>query len=252
MLGASRSSSNRRKRSVSQFELVKLGGPEELARAAAADFLRQQRAASASFYGLALSGGRIARLLFSAMAAGAKKEATDLGHIHYFWADERCVPPEDPESNYVVARELLLGPLGVDGERVHRIRGEWPPAEAAREGSAELGRLTSAKVQGVPVLDLIFLGMGEDGHVASLFPGEPEQVQRDKSIYRSVLAVKPPPWRVTLGYQVIAAAREVWVLASGPGKENALKESLNPSGQTPLANVLRSRNHTRIFSDIPN
>ena len=70
-------------------------------------------------------------------------------------------------------------------------------------------------------------------------------------IYRPVIAAKPPPHRITLGYPAIAAALQVWVLASGPGKENALRESLSPLGHTPLARVLRSRAHTRIFTDIP-
>ena len=82
-------------------------------------------------------------------------------------------------------------------------------------------------------------------------PGEPESAIADKSVYRAISnSPKPPPNRVTLGYPAIAAARQVWVLASGAGKEAALCESLNPNGQTPLARVLRSRNTTRIFTDI--
>ena len=102
-----------------------------------------------------------------------------------------------------------------------------------------------------PGLDLIFLGLGEDGHVASLFPGAPDEVVRNKSIYLPVLASKPPPQRITICFATIAAARQVWVLASGPAKENALRESLSANGQTPLARVLQSRDKTIIFTDIP-
>jgi 6-phosphogluconolactonase len=101
------------------------------------------------------------------------------------------------------------------------------------------------------VLDLIFLGMGEDGQVASLFPAEPPSAMTDVSVYRAIHnSPKPPLDRVTLGCQTIAAARQVWVLASGTGKGVALRKSLKPEGQTPLARVLRLRDQTKIFTDI--
>ena len=93
--------------------------------------------------------------------------------------------------------------------------------------------------------------MGEDGHVASLFPGEPEEVMRSQAVYRPVIATKPPPHRITMGYSTIAAARQVWVLASGAGKEKALREALGPGGKTPLVRVLKLRSHTKIFTDVP-
>ena len=86
--------------------------------------------------------------------------------------------------------------------------------------------------------------------MASLFPEESEQARADKSVFRKVVGSKPPPLRVTLGYPAIAAARQVWVLASGKGKEASFRESLSPNGKTPLARVLASRQETRVFSDI--
>ena len=101
------------------------------------------------------------------------------------------------------------------------------------------------------MLDLIFLGMGEDGHVASLFPGESESARTNPAVYRAIRnSPKPPPTRVTLGYPAIAAAREVWVLASGGGKEAALRESLKPDGQTPLSRVLQTHPKPKVFTDI--
>jgi len=100
------------------------------------------------------------------------------------------------------------------------------------------------------VLDLIFLGMGEDGHVASLFPGAPDEVVRSKSVYLAVVASKPPPRRITISYGTIAAAIQVWVLASGAGKEHALRESMSPNGRTPLARVFQMREKTTLFTDI--
>jgi 6-phosphogluconolactonase len=104
---------------------------------------------------------------------------------------------------------------------------------------------------GQPVLDLIFLGLGEDGHVASLAPDEPESMMQDQAVFRGVHHfAKPPPERITIGYQTIAAAKQVWMLASGTGKEQALRESLAPNGKTSFARVLKLRERTRIYSDI--
>lgn len=149
-----------------------------------------------------------------------------------------------------MAQEHLLSPLAVESDRVHRICGERNEVLAASEAEAEIRRWVPASREQQPVLDLILLGMGEDGHVASLFPNEPEASMLNAAVYRSVVATKPPPARITLGYPAIAAAREVWVLASGPGKEEALRASLAPEGNTPLARVIRMRQRTVIFSDV--
>jgi len=199
---------------------------------------------------VALSGGRIAKDFFSAVVRQARERGQSLAQVHFFWADERCVPPDHAESNYRSAAELIFTPLGVPVQNVHRIRGEDEPEHAAREAEDELCRFAPVNAAGQPVLDLILIGMGEDGHVASLFPGEAEDVMALPVVYRAVTASKPPPRRITLGYAAIAAAREVWVLASGAGKEAALRESLSPGGATPLARVLRARERTRIFTDL--
>jgi len=169
--------------------------------------------------------------------------------VHFYWADERCVPPADPECNYAIARQLLFEPAGIPERQIHRLRGEEPEPVALRDAMENIYNWATV-VKGLPVFDVIFLGMGEDGHVASLFPGEPETVMSDPSVYRAVTAVKPPPRRITLGYGTIAAAREVWVLASGAGKAGALKASLAADGRTPLARVIKSRPQTRILTDI--
>ena len=104
----------------------------------------------------------------------------------------------------------------------------------------------------MPVLDLVLLGMGEDGHVASLFPGDAKTGSDSQSVFLSVEnSPKPPPSRVSLGHAAIAAAREVWVLASGSTKQAALVESLREGGTTPLAEVIRRRISVKIFSDMP-
>jgi 6-phosphogluconolactonase len=235
------------------FESRTFHSADELARAAAESWL--ESVASIALAGrphcVALSGGRITLKFFAAAMALAKAHEVSLEPVHFFWADERCVAPDDAESNFAAANERFFQPLNITTGNIHRIRGEASPEQAAELASSEMSQVVPAKVGGQPMLDLIFLGMGEDGHVASLFPGEPESVRANQSVYRPTKnSPKPPPNRVTLGYAAIAAAREVWVLASGAGKAAALRESLRPDGQTPLARVLQSRKQTRIFTDI--
>ena len=237
---------------MGDYELLNFSDPEALADAAAGDWLRQ--IANANRQGaphrVALCGGRIARRFFAAAAVRAKAEAVSLKQVHFFWSDERCVPPTDPESNYALAREYLLQPLAIPADHIHRLRGEVAPEVAAAEGEAEIRHYAGMNAGQQPILELVFLGLGEDGHVASLFPNEPEAASASQGVFRPVLAPKPPPRRITLGYPAVASAREVWVLASGPGKAEALGKSLAPGEQTPLARVLRLREHTKIFTDI--
>jgi 6-phosphogluconolactonase len=241
------------------YELLKYSDDQVLAKAAAAEWLRElqafakQEPGNDRSYSVALSGGRIARNFFEEIVKQAHalpdSGKTLFASVHFFWADERCVPPDDAESNYGIARQLLLGPMGIAAEHVHRLRGEGDEAAALRLAVEEISRVAPQE-GGQPILDIVFLGMGEDGHVASLFPGERAEVMSNPTVYRAVTAVKPPPRRITLGYGVLTAARKAWVLVSGKDKEQALKESLSTQGKTPLARVLRSRGETRVLTDI--
>lgn len=223
-------------------ELRRFPDAAALAAAVADDWIALASAAPADRPQLfAVSGGRIAGDLFAAVAARGQGGVPGFTSAHWFWADERCVPPDKSDSNYLLARTRLFAPLGLSGDRIHRIRGELDPATAAAEAGADLRRLAPSDALGRPVLDLVLLGMGEDGHVASIFPEEPVEVTASPEIYRAVVATKPPPRRVTIGHGVLCAARQVWVLVSGAGKEAALRESLAPDGATPLARLLRDR-----------
>jgi len=278
---------------MKNFELIPFATADELARTVAGKWLDEIEAAqrTGKRHCVALSGGRITQKFFASVVEQAKtRKIGDSGtpslpgNVHFFWADERCVPPEDQESNFRLANELLFAPLKISERQIHRIRGELPPDEAAALAAAEILRLVPTAspsprrgqgrsegavfstsmpltptlsplgrgegVHSLPVLDLIFLGMGEDGHVASLFPGEMEIAGSDEAVYRAVKnSPKPPPARVTLGYAAIAAAQQVWVLISGAGKEAALRESLYGGGCTPLGRVTKFRTQTIIFSD---
>src|SRR5436309_5973767 len=228
---------------MSNHELFSFATDDMLAGAVASRWMDElaARADDLTPYCVALSGGRIAQKFFAAVAERAPARPVSLGHVHFFWADERCVPPGDAESNFGLAKAHLLDPLAISPDKIHRVRGEISPKWAAAEAEAEICRIAPVNGAGQPVLDLVFLGMGEDGHVASLFPGALEEAIRTKSVYLPVVASKPPPQRITLNLAALAAAHQVWVLVSGAGKQSALRESLSADGRTPLARLLAAR-----------
>jgi len=238
---------------MQNFELIQFASPDELAVAAAKawlDEIERSNRVTAS-HDVALSGGRITQKFLASFVEQSKSRKISLSQVNFFWADERCVPPTDAESNFKMANDLLFAPLKISQEKIHRLRGEDVPEAAAKQAEAEIRSLVGANSHGQPVLDLIFLGLGEDGHVASLFPGESETWTSDIAVFRAIdNSPKPPPKRITIGYQTIAAARQVWMLASGAGKETALRESLLQNGKTSFGRVLKLRGETKILTDI--
>ena len=162
---------------------------------------------------LVLSGGSTPRRLHEALA----EEDVSWSDVHVLFGDERCVPPDDPASNYRAAREALLDL--VTAGTVRRIEGELPPEVAAARYEAEIAA--------VPRLDLVLLGMGTDGHTASLFPGGPELLEARRVV--ASRAPVPPLNRVTLTFPPINSAREVVFLVSGEGKAEVLAEVLEGS-----------------------
>lgn len=199
---------------------------------------------------VALSGGRIAGTFYDALV-GQTGAANSLWRgVEFFFADERWVPLDDPESNYRLAREHLFDPLDIPTAHRHALAGGPDREFTAAQSQAELLQRAPLSVRGQPILDLVVLGMGEDGHVASLFPGASAGVVESRKVFLPVNGPKPPPERLTLTYSVLADAREVWVLISGAGKQDALRESMKRDGTTPLSRVLRSREHTVLFTDV--
>ena len=238
---------------MNKFKLHSFGSAEELARAAAAAWLDEIDSANhaGKIHCVALSGGRITQAFFAATVVQAKVRNTSFAGVHFFWADERCVPPADPDSNFRQANELLFIPLNIAAEKIHRLRGEDPLPDAVKNAEAELCRIAPQNPNRRPAFDLILLGMGEDGHVASLFPNAGSEILNCVVPFLAVgNSPKPPPTRLSLSYTAIADARQVWVLVSGAGKESAFRESLQPAGRTPLARVIQARDTVRIFSDI--
>lgn len=235
-----------------KLQLRHLDTPEELAQAAALKLLGllKRRGDLRQPFGIALSGGRIAQPFYDCIVKLVQESPTNFDEVHFFWADERCVPALSPESNYSTAWKHLLEPLRIPQHNIHRILADRDVKFGVDEAEAELCRLMPLNSIAQPVLDLILLGMGEDGHVASLFPEENAEFVNDDRVYRQVVATKPPPNRITLGYQPILAAREVWVLASGIGKISAFRSLLAGDERLPIARVAAGRTQTLVFQDI--
>jgi 6-phosphogluconolactonase len=162
---------------------------------------------------LALPGGKSPGPALLALGAGLGA-SVDWPRVDVYFGDERAVPPEDPESNYRLVKETLLARLQVP-PRVHRMEADRPDLESA---AADYARLLPER------LDVLLLGMGPDGHTASLFPGSPALDERRRVV--GVVAPKPPPVRLTITPPVIAAAREVAVLATGADKAEAVWRAL--------------------------
>ncbi len=233
------------------YEILRYPDARALARDAAERFIRASAAAMpARPFLVAVSGGRIALHFFDGVVAAWSLRQRGWENVEFFFADERWVPLDHPDSNYRLARQHLFEPLHVLPDRVHPLYSAAGPETSAREAEASLLRVFQADPSGPPALDLVILGMGEDGHVASIFPDASQQVLASKAVYVSVIGPKPPPVRMSLTCHALALAGQVWVLASGPGKEAALRDSLGNEALTPLGRVIGLRSHTTILTDI--
>ncbi|HEY0253204.1 MAG TPA: 6-phosphogluconolactonase [Kofleriaceae bacterium] len=207
-----------------RFQHRTFDDPETLAVAAADEFVAMVKAKSGDFH-VALSGGSTPKKLFDVLA-NRGKAAVPWDRVVLWWGDERCVPPDDPDSNYGMTKQHLIDPLGLDPARIHRLEGERPPIEAAADYERALVGVLGAP----PVFDLVWLGMGPDGHTASLFPNSPGV--KDRSSYVIANAVdspltKGPTTRLTITLGVIDAARHVRFLVTGQDKATTLANVQN-------------------------
>jgi 6-phosphogluconolactonase len=168
---------------------------------------------------IALSGGSTPRPIYARLAAADHAEHIDWGKVHAFFSDERCVPPEDAASNYHMARAALLDHVPLPPGNIHRLRGEDDPAQAALAYEQDLQGLFRTSM--VPAFDLICLGMGDDGHTASLFPGTAALREHERWVVAQYVAVALA-WRVTFTAMLINAARHVVFLVEGAGKSETL------------------------------
>ena len=211
--------------------------------------------AARSTASVVLTGGGIGTAVLAELAATPARDAVDWRHLDIWWGDERFVPAGDPERNETGARAALLDHVDVLPGRVHPMPGpdgpdgEDPEAAAARYAGWLAAAARPEDHGPVPSFDVLILGIGPEGHVASLFPGMPAVYDN-----RPVVAVrgspKPPPVRISLTFPSIQAAREVWILASGEEKAGAVALALSGSGpvQLPAAGA-RGRQRTLFLLD---
>jgi len=199
---------------------------EELSRAAANIFVEQasQSIAERNRFLVSLNGGSTPTRLFQLLATDSR-EKINWNKVHVFWGDERCVPPDDSGSSYGQARDILLSHVLFPDSNIHRIQGELGPAEASKDYALTLKGFASPPLEW-PRFDLIYLGMGEDGHTASLFPGSPVDVAEPTMPVTAHYQDRPAN-RVTLTPIVFNEARMIVFMATGEKKAVMLAEVLS-------------------------
>ncbi len=209
---------------MTDVELVVVEDEQEVAAVVAERLARAAREGG----NVVLTGGKTPELAYTEAA----QRAPDWGNVDVWWGDERCVPPDDEKSNYGMAKRTLLDRLERAPRGVHRIKGELGKEEAAADYERELGDTQ---------LDLLLLGVGPDGHVASLFPNAPTLRQR-KRVLPAEAGLEPFVDRVTLSLPALCSAREIVFLLSGESKAHAAVRAFaaDPSPDTP-ASLVRAR-----------
>lgn len=200
---------------------------EEMISSAAAQFISIGLAAiqDRGQFSVTLSGGNTPKPLYEILAS-PDADSLDWDMVHFFWGDERCVPPDHPDSNFNQANQVLLRPRSIKDENIHRIKIELQPKETARQYQEEI----LSYFQGnIPRFDLVLLGMGSDGHTASLFPGSELVVgdlPSEDCLVASNWVPKLDAWRITFTHHLINIAHNVLFLVSGENKAKVLKSVL--------------------------
>jgi 6-phosphogluconolactonase len=180
-------------------------------------------------FSLSLSGGNTPKPIYEALA----QRMIDWNRVVITFGDERCVPPDDAQSNYLMARHTLLDLAPIPAENVLRMKGELDPPQAATQYEMELrGRAGG----GVFRHDMILLGMGPDGHTASLFPGTPALTERSRLVMENYVP-KMSMWRITFTYPLLDASRHVCFLVNSVGKDDVLNEVFSGQSSYPCAAV---------------
>lgn len=206
-------------------EIVICSDAAELNRKAAQRFvdLANEAAGRGGRFSVALSGGSTPKALYSLLATPGFAGRIPWPKVHLFWGDERCVPPDHADSNFRMVRESLLTKVSLPPENIHRMAGEKEPMLAAGEYEAELKIFFQLGGGGLPRFDLILLGLGEDGHTASLFPGTAALNERERLVTANFVA-RLSAHRLTLTLPVLNHAAQVLFLVAGKSKATIVKE----------------------------
>lgn len=213
--------------------------PEELATAFADQLMGWIQDFSGNTYHLAISGGKTPNLLFAILAS--KYAYSPLWQkVHFWWVDERMVPPTHPESNFGVAQKLLFSQISIPAENIHRLKGENTPVNEVLSYSTQIKENIQQK-NGWPIFELIVLGMGDDGHTASIFPNQMHLLE-SKQICELATHPISGQKRVTLTGKVINSASKICVLVTGTEKANRLKEIMDIDSDAVLLPVSYIKN----------
>lgn len=210
--------------------------PDDLAREAATRLLEAAALAIADHgrFSVALSGGSTPRKLYALLGQAPFSQMVDWKDVYIFFADERFVPPDHPDSTLLLARETLLDQVPIPPENVYAMPTEGDTPENCAAAYAE--SLASFFGAALPRFDVVLLGMGPDGHTASLFPGRPDLPGSVAAIFDSP---KPPPVRITLTLEAINRAAEIWFLVTGADKAETVRAVFDGSGaELPAARVM--------------
>lgn len=212
-------------------ELVVFADAASLARAAADQIAeRAVRAAATGTFSIALSGGSTPKRLYALLAdpSAPYRARIPWDRVQVFFGDERHVPPEDPQSNYRMAREAMLDEVPIPAANVHRVLAERPAEEAADLYERDLRHSFGLAAGAAPRFDLVLLGMGPDGHTASLFPGTAGLAERSRLVVANWVP-KFSSWRITMTLPVFREAAAILFLVAGPDKAAALAAVFDPS-----------------------
>ena len=197
---------------------------------------------------LVLSGGSTPRTVYELLSSSYQKKI-DWSHLHVFWGDERCVPPDSAESNFRMAHQALLRHVPIPQHHIHRMRGELPPSEAARAYEIELRNAFGLTPGDIPRFSLVLLGLGDDGHTASLFPGS-SALDESKRLITETYVERLAIWRVTMTFPLLDRANHILFLVAGPTKA-AIARSVIGEGRVefPAAHFARSSGDVHWYLD---
>jgi len=208
------------------------------------------------YFTLVLSGGSTPRPLYELLASSGYAEIMPWSETHLFWGDERCVPPDHPMSNFRMANDAFIRHVPVPDENVHRIRGELGlPREAAADYEREIDDFFSScdeDYSGPPLFDLILLGLGSDGHTASLFPGSPVLLLTNHTVTAAEAPESAPVrHRITMTLQTICNAERIVFLVSGSSKKRLVRSIHAGGGDAAAypAAMIRARSDLVWFTD---
>jgi len=227
--------------------------PAALAEALAEELLAAslQAGKAGRSFNLVLAGGSTPRGVYEVFARSEFKKSIPWDAIHFFWGDERCVPADHEDSNYRMAQQALLAPLAIHPENIHRIHGENDASEEATRYAEEIKRHCHVAVGEMPQFDWILLGLGTDGHTASLFPAV-EAVEDPAGICAVAIHPESGQKRITLSLKVLNHARRVSFIVTGQGKAEVVADILNQSPQSqhyPAAQVNPTQGQLEWFLD---